>query len=176
LVIERMTRSARNEELPIMFRNAAAAALTVMLTATSGFAAEPAERDAMAKAADSRDVTLAGDVDWSLAPVQIGGVTRRPATIGVLSASLAALQVFDIYSTNKGLSQGAREANPLMQGVVGNKATFWAMKAATTAVPMVIASRMWKRNKAGAIATLVIANGVSAMVAARNASVLKQTR
>ena len=106
----------------------------------------------------------------------MGSAAKKPMMIGALSASLAALQVFDIYSTSKGLSQGAREANPLMQGVVGNKAAFWAMKGATTAVPIALAAKMWKKNKAAAIATLVVANGVQAMVAARNASVLKQTR
>lgn len=156
-----------------MIRTTAAAVLTVMLTASSVFAAEPADRDAAAKAADGREVSFASDVDWSLKPLEFGTV-KRPAMIGALSASLAALQIFDIYSTNKGLGQGAREANPMMKDVVGNKATFWTIKAATTALPMVIAGKMWKRNKTAAIATLVVANGVSAMVAARNASVLSR--
>jgi hypothetical protein len=157
-----------------MVRTATAAVLTVLLTASSVVAAERADRDA--KAGDSREAAMAGDVDWSLAPVEFGGAPKRPAVIGALSVSLAALQVFDVYSTSKGLRQGAREANPLMQNVVGNKAMFWTMKAVTTAVPMAIAAKMWKKNKVGAIATLALANGVSALVAARNASVLKQTR
>src|SRR5262249_31951912 len=130
-------------------------------------------RDA-AVSAEGREPALAADVDWSLTPIELGSATKRPAMIGALSVSLAALQIFDAYSTNKGISQGAREAHPMMQGVGGNKAAFWTMKAATTAVPMVLASRMWKKNKAGAIATLVIANGVSALVAAHNASVVRQ--
>src|SRR5712692_6079024 len=72
---------------------------------------------------------LAGDVDWSLRPVQIGP-TKRPGVLPALYVSLAALQVFDAYSTSEGLARGAREANPVMQAIVGNPALFWSVKAA----------------------------------------------
>lgn len=63
-----------------------------------------------------------------------------------------------------------------MQGVAGNKAAFWAVKAGTTAASIWLAERMWKRNRVGAIVTMVAVNGMMASVAAPNASVLKAVR
>ena len=100
----------------------------------------------------------------------------RPLALPPLYASFAALQVFDGYSTLAGVKHGATEANPMMQSVIGSPVKFWATKAVMTTTAVVIAERMWKKNKVGAIVTMVIANGVSAAVAARNASVLKQVR
>jgi hypothetical protein len=96
----------------------------------------------------------------------------RPAALPALYLGLAATQVFDVYSTQHGLARGAREANPLMRG----GAAFWTMKAVGSAVPIVLAERMWKRNKVGAIVTMVLANGVMAAVAANNARVLGHQR
>ena len=118
---------------------------------------------------------VASDSDWSLPPVEFGSA-KRPAALPALYVSLAVLQAFDAYETRRGLAAGTREANSLMQGVVGQPAAFWALKAATTAGAVVAAEHLWKTNKAAAIAVMVIANGVSAAVAARNASVLKQQR
>ena len=66
----------------------------------------------------------------------------------------AALQMFDVYSTQRAISGGAREANPLMTTVVGNKATFYAVKAVSTVAPMLLAVRVWKKNKIAAIADM----------------------
>jgi len=119
---------------------------------------------------------MASDVDWSMKPVQVGGGMKRPAALAGLYASLAGLQVYDVMSTARGMKQGAREANPLMQGAVNNSAMFWSLKAATTALPMVMAEKMWKRNKVGAVAMMVAANSVAAIVAANNARVLSAGR
>jgi hypothetical protein len=102
--------------------------------------------------------------------------TARPRVLSVLYASYIALQGYDAYSTTAGLARGAQEANPLMQGVAQNKAAFWAMKAGTTAASIWVAESLWKKNRVGAIVTMVAVNGVMASVAARNASVLKTLR
>ena len=117
---------------------------------------------------------LASDSDWSRPPMEIRSA-KRPAALPALYVSFAVLQAFDAYSTRQGLARGASETNTLMNGVVGTPA-FWALKAATTAGAVVAAEHLWKTNKAGAIAVMIIANGVTAAVAARNASVLKQQR
>jgi hypothetical protein len=109
-------------------------------------------------------------------PVDVGGGMKRPAALTGLYASLAGLQVFDVVSTARGMKQGAREANPLMQGAVSNSAMFWSIKAATTALPMIMAEKMWKRNKVGAIVMMTVANSVAATVAANNARVLRAAR
>ena len=116
-------------------------------------------------------ITEAQAESW-LPPVRIPA-TSRPAALPALYISLAALQVFDVYSSSRGLAQGAREGNPLMQGIVNNPVAFWTIKAATTVAPMILAERLWKKNKVGAIAVMVIANGVAVAVAAQNGSVLK---
>ena len=134
-----------------MFRSA----LVALLAAT--FAAGP---------------VFAADPPASLAATPL----ERPAALPVLYTTLAGLQIYDGYSTLSGRARGAREANPLMQWMTASPARFWTVKAATTAASIVVAERLWKHNKAGAIATMAAVNGVAVMVAARNGSVLKRTR
>ncbi|MBZ5556191.1 MAG: DUF5658 family protein [Acidobacteriia bacterium] len=117
---------------------------------------------------------LAGDVDWSLPPIQIGAATTRPAALSALYVSLAGLQAFDGYSTLQGVSRNAREGNALMQGAASHPAAFFAVKAVSAAVPMIIAERMWRTNRVGAIVVMVLANGVAGAVAANNAHALHQ--
>jgi uncharacterized protein DUF5658 len=101
----------------------------------------------------------------------------RPAVLPALYVSYAALQVFDVYSTRLALARGAREANPVMQQVVGNQAALWAFKASATAGAVVAAERLWKKNnKTAAVAVLIASNAAAAVVAARNASVLRRQR
>ena len=100
--------------------------------------------------------------------------TQRPAALPVLYGSLVGLQAYDLYSTHQGLSRGAQENNPLMQGVVGNSTAAIVTKAASTAVTIAIAERLWKTNKTAAIVTMIVANGVMGAVAANNARVLHQ--
>jgi hypothetical protein len=80
------------------------------------------------------------------------------------------------YSTRQSLALGAREANPMMTGVVGNTGAFIAMKASVGVATIVAAERLWKTNKPAAIAVMVAGHGVAAMVAARNARTLGQLR
>lgn len=108
---------------------------------------------------------------------RMGYSVSRPRVLPVLYASYAALQVYDAYSTKQALARGARETNPLMQPVVGKQSAFWAIKASATAGTILAAERLWrKNNKKGAIAVLVASNAVAAVVAARNASVLRSQR
>jgi len=109
--------------------------------------------------------------------VKVREALSRPAALTGLYASYAALQAYDVYSTRQALSRGGREANPLMQDVVGNTGMFIALKAAVAAGTIVAAERLWKSDKkVTAIAVLVASNGVAAIVAARNARTLRQLR
>jgi hypothetical protein len=162
-----------------MFRTAAVVTLGLMVGGQLASAAEHSPGTAAPVPASgdrAASVSLGADVDWSLPPVQIGGPTTRPSLLPALYVSLAALQIFDGYTTQQGLVHGAREGNPLMQGVVGNPAVFWSVKAATTVAPMLLAERMWRTNRVGAIAVMVATNGVMAAVAAHNARVARQLR
>lgn len=158
-----------------MFRAAAVAILSLSLSSVSVFAADnDADRsDETASAATgATGAPLAGEVDWSMKPAHVGGGTKRPAALAGLYVSLAGLQVYDAMSTARGLKQGAREANPVMQQAAHNPAMFWTIKAAATAVPMMLAEKMWKRNKVGAVVMMAVANSVAATVVANNARVV----
>ena len=100
----------------------------------------------------------------------------RPTALPALYVSYAALQAFDVYSTRQALARGAREANPLMQDVVSNTGALVAVKASVGVATIVAAERLWKTNKAAAIAVMVASNSVTAVVAARNARTLRQLR
>jgi len=161
-----------------MFRTAAVALLTVSLSSLPAFA-DDNDADGSIETVSVERVAagagVAGEVDWSMKPVSVGGM-KRPAALAGLYVSLAGLQVYDAMSTARGLKQGAREANPLMQGAANHSALFWSIKAATTALPMVMAEKMWKRNKVGAVVMMAVANSVAVTVAANNARVLRAGR
>ena len=107
---------------------------------------------------------------------QISQALARPALLPALYASAAALHAFDVYSTRQAMSSGAREVNPLMQGVVGNAHSFVAVKAAVAVVTIVVVERLWKTNRTAAILAMVASNSVAAIVAANNARTLRQLR
>jgi hypothetical protein len=102
---------------------------------------------------------------------------KRPVALPALYASQAALQALDAHSTYAAINRGAVEANPLMKGVVGNKGAMMAVKAGVAASTIWMAERMWKKgNRAGAIATMLIANCVTAAVVANNYKVASSLR
>jgi hypothetical protein len=101
---------------------------------------------------------------------------ERPAVLPMLYVSLAGLQAYDVYSTHQGLALGAREASPLMAGAAGDTTGMVVMKTVSTATTIVLVERLWHRNRAAAIVTMIVANGLMAAVAANNARVLHQTR
>jgi len=93
----------------------------------------------------------------------------RPSPLLALYASQIALQALDVHSTYSAIGNGAHEANPMMKGVVGNKGAMMAVKAGVAAGTIFLSEKMWRRgNRAGAIATMLVVNSVTAMVAAHN--------
>ncbi len=141
--------------------------------------------------AHAADETTPPPVAASFAPAMIGsgagvGVApnitwsenklSRPALLPMLYVSYAALQAYDVYSTKQALARGAREANPLMQGVVGNTGAFVALKAGVAVATIAAAEKLWKTNKPAAIGVMIAGNSVAAIVAARNTRTLGQLR
>ena len=110
------------------------------------------------------------------APVKVTQALSRPAMLTALYASYGVLQAYDVYSTRQALARGAREANPLMRGVVGNTSAFVALKAGVGAATIVAAERLWKTTTPAAIGVMIAGNSVAAIVAARNARTLGQLR
>ena len=149
-----------------------------MCTAGSAQSTSAADRgDAVTGEGVAAVPALAADVDWALPAVHIGAGASRGSILPSLYVSLGALQAFDGYSTTTGLRRGATETNGMMKNVAGNPASMWIVKGGVTAVSIYAAERLWKRNRrVAAIATMVATNGLMAMVAARNASVLRAQR
>jgi len=97
----------------------------------------------------------------------------RPRVLPALYAGSAGLQAFDAYSTLKGLSRGATEANPLMAGATGNPGVFIGIKAGVTAASILAAEQMWRNHhRVAAVALMAASNSFMAFVAAHNAAVL----
>ena len=118
-----------------------------------------------------RTAVLEGiDVDASsqrpAAPAARNG-DKRPSALLPLYASLGMLQALDVHSTSRGLASGGREANPVMQSVVRNRAAFIGVKAATTAGVMWASERLWrKQNRKAAVVLTALTNlGLAAVVA-----------
>ncbi len=105
----------------------------------------------------------------------------RPASRGpilpILYVSLAALNVYDGSSTTTALKRGAAEGNPMMAGIAEHPAALWAAKAGVTAGSIAVAERLWRQHRrSAAIGMMFVSNGLMAVVAARNASVIRRLR
>ena len=122
------------------------------------------------------DAATSSTVTGMTSSARVSEALARPAALTALYASYGALQAYDVYSTRQALARGAREANPLMQGVVGNTGAFVAMKAGVAVATIAAAEKLWKTNKPAAIGVMIAGNSVAAMVAARNARTLGQLR
>jgi hypothetical protein len=161
-----------------MFRRIASALVALSLTSVVAYGAEASDSTDDSATSGSNEVVTSnvpGSVmTWH--PSTRESNRTRPAALPAFYASLAALQLFDGYSTTRALAGGAREANPVMKGVVTRPVVFWSVKAAMAVAPTLAADRMWKRNKAGAIAVMVVSNGMMAAVAAHNAKTLNRVR
>ncbi len=128
---------------------------------------------ALAAATDATTDVTADGADGgqtrSIARSDFGPRMKRPMLLPAMYAAQVALQALDAHSTYAAINRGGVEANPLMKGVVQNKGAMMAVKAGVAASTIWIAERMWKRgNRVGAIATMLIANGVTAAVVANN--------
>lgn len=102
---------------------------------------------------------------------------HRPAALPMMYAAQVALQALDVHSTYSAINRGGIEANPLMKNVVGNKGAMMAVKVGVAASSIFLAERMWKKgNRVGAVATMLVVNGVTAAVVANNYNVASGLR
>ena len=136
-------------------------------------AAEAADETTIAQSIYRSETLIHSPIVWENVTWGDDKVSRPPV-LAALYVSYAALQAYDVYSTTRALGRGAREANPLMQSVVGNTPGFIAVKAVAGIATVIGAERLWRQHKAAAIAVMFAANSVSAVVAARNALTLRQ--
>ena len=152
---------------------AASAVANTMLFPVTPLAPPPVAR----AADDATSVKAEPEQTATLSRNSFEASSKRPQALPAMYAMQAALQALDAHSTYSAINRGAVEANPLMQGVVQNKGAMMAVKAGVAAGTILLAERMWKRgNRMGAIATMLVANGVTAMVVANNYRVAQSLR
>jgi hypothetical protein len=101
----------------------------------------------------------------------------RGAVLPSLYVGQIGLQVFDGYSTTRGLGNGAIESNLIMGGLARHPAALWAVKGSAAFASIYVAERLWRQHRrAEAIVVMVASNGIMAAVAARNASIIRAQR
>jgi hypothetical protein len=93
--------------------------------------------------------------------------------LGSLQAGIVATQLLDVHSTLRGLDAGAVEGNPMMAGLVKNRAAFVSVKAAMGAGLVYATHRLGQRNKMAAVAVAAAVNSAYAMIAAHNYQVAR---
>jgi uncharacterized membrane protein len=107
-----------------------------------------------------------GDANPTVSLWTLSQSPHRPAAVGVLYGTYATLQALDVVSTRKALGAGGHELNPLMNR--GNVGAMLAVKAAVGVSTIYFTEKLWKKNRAGAIAVMVALNGAQAAIVAHN--------
>jgi hypothetical protein len=95
----------------------------------------------------------------------------RSGRLTMMYVAFATLQAMDAHSTLSALSNGGREANPVMRGVAGNPGALIAVKAATGATTIWLTERVRKKHPRGAVVLMAILNSALATVVAHNYSI-----
>jgi hypothetical protein len=158
-------------------------ALLFVVASFSPWSSQPvaAQTDSATPIADTLAAVATGQfANPEHVAAQVPRDLRRPsnpsstdALLVALQATTIAAQALDIHSTFKAVDHGAVEANPLMSGLVQNKAAFIGVKAGLTAGFMYATHKMSKRNKVGAILTAAAVNSVYLIVAHHNYKVAR---
>jgi len=150
-----------------------AAALLSLVTVSPVFAADAAD-NTPAPATLNLNTAVSGAPAQSASSFATNRVSsQRPAALMPMYAMTFALQGYDAYSTLTALKGGAREANPMMQSVVGSPVAFTAVKVGTAAATFLASERLWKSNhRAAAVAVMAASTIGMSMVAVNNARVV----
>lgn len=92
----------------------------------------------------------------------------RSGALIPLYVTFGALQSLDVHSTLRARRAGAVEQNPLMKDVVNNPAALVAVKTGVGAATILLAEKLRKRNRVGAVVLMAAVNSAYATVVARN--------
>ncbi len=94
---------------------------------------------------------------------------RRPAALLPLYTLFGALQVADLVSTERALAGGsAREANPVVAPFSTNVGAMLAVKAGSTAATILLAERLWRKDRFAAVVLMAGVDCAYAVIAAHN--------
>jgi hypothetical protein len=105
------------------------------------------------------------------APIELQRKLTDPAFVKKMYYSFAALQAVDAATTLNAVSNGAREANPLLQGAVQSPPAIIAIKTGVVFGTIFTLERLRKDHPVVAVASLIAINSTLAIVAINNASV-----
>ena len=141
--------------------------LTAWPTAAQTGVAVPPNRQQIYIPAVSSPLPIESPVET---PILARSVRKgRPMVLPALYFSLAALQGADLYSTQAALANGASVHNPLLKKVGGGSMGQVAVKGALTASSILVAERLWRKNKrVAAVVSMVAVNSLMAAVVHNN--------
>jgi hypothetical protein len=167
------------KEETVMRRYFAAAVLS-LVTVTPVFAADAADATDSTPVSSTLDLSAAAaGAPAQAAPTFATSITsgRRPGALMPMYVLSFALQGYDAYSTLTALKAGAREANPVMQSVVGNPVAFAAVKVGTAAAAFMATEHLWKtHHRTAAVAVIAASNIGMSLVAVNNARVISSLK
>ena len=161
-----------------MFPRFAAAVAFAAVLALPSFIASAAAQEPTAQtpivatslAASMANVSFTDDQSVPQAPRDIRGGDRSWTTplLASLQAATVVTQLLDAHSTVQALHAGGVEANPMMGGLVQNRAAFIGVKAAMSAGVVYLTHRISKDNKVAAIVASAAINSAYLMIARHN--------
>lgn len=93
---------------------------------------------------------------------------ERPGALTGLYVSFATLQALDAHSTLSAVGGGRSEANPIVAPFADRPGLMVGMKAAAAVTTIVLAEKLWRRNRVAAVILMVAANAGYAAVVASN--------
>jgi hypothetical protein len=99
---------------------------------------------------------------------RLGVPQRTSGVMWSLYGATVATQVLDTHSTLVALDAGAREGNPVMSVLTGNRTAFLVTKAAVTAGTIYLAKRVDRKHRKLAVISLVAINSAYAWIVVHN--------
>jgi hypothetical protein len=104
----------------------------------------------------------------SVPPAASQAPPDRPAVLGPMYISFTALQILDVHSTLRAPDFGAREANPLVGGLLASPPAFVATKAAVTAGLIYVSEKLRRRHPRAAVLMMIGLNSAYFAIVTRN--------
>jgi hypothetical protein len=118
---------------------------------------------------DDRAIAAAVRAEATQPPPVLMREEPRPPVLVPLYLSLAALHVADTVATVQAVREhDAREMNPAMRPFAGDHAALLLIKSASMAGTVFAVEKLWKRNRAAAIITMIGINAAYAAVVSNN--------
>lgn len=148
----------------------------VSATEAHAQAATPPEFDAAAASARGSD-----DAAQSTQPTPLGVFfpppeLKRPRPLVSLYVSFAALQGLNAHSALPSLRGPAREMNPVLASYGSTPVKMLAIKAGMTAGMIYLSEKLWRKNRAAALAVMIGVNSALAVATAHNYRVANGAR